>query len=391
MQNIEQTIIKIARLHPYCSTATTAAGAKRAIMTVEARKTHPSTLAEIIEAYWPKVTPLPLDAAPRWSDTREAYISAEKLRKADPEAKRAKHDPKYRANWLRRLSRQEAALLAPPQRTLAEITAAADSRADRNAALADIARQRKIAGIDKPALVDDGKNFRGVEIQFSRKLAEKHGAKINITGKDATLQATRRSSYGVHVKATPSVKCNGKWRGYERAQHDNYVRSFGLISEDRQTLHYALHTTEYALTLPTGSRWDIDTNGVKAVTGPDDYHVRAEDLVAKNAVEIILGKIAANAATREQMAAQKAVEAAEMAGVYVCLADSLRSGNCRAGSESFAIRHGLDPRRHYSAGELLAMGNGDTGRVRLAIRAATNRHNQEIERGYALLTDHSAN
>lgn len=96
------------------------------------------------------------------------------------------------------------------------------------------------------------------------------------------------------------------------------------------------------------------------------------------------------AQAREQTALMAVVERGDAAGVAVCLADSLRAGNCRAGSLSFAGRHGLDPSRHYSAGELLAQSNGDARFVRAAVLAALRRERREQAAGFCVLADHRA-
>ena len=130
-----------------------------------------------------------------------------------------------------------------------------------------------------------------------------------------------------------------------------------------------------------------DANGLRLVIGPDDYHPSEYEL-RKWDVAGWVAKIQANAATRKRLAAEREAESADIAGVWVCLADSLRAGNCRAGTEQFAIRHGLDLRRHYRASQILAQANGDEGRVRLAIKAACIRTHIECERGYSLLSEH---
>jgi hypothetical protein len=84
------------------------------------------------------------------------------------------------------------------------------------------------------------------------------------------------------------------------------------------------------------------------------------------------------------------IDKGEAAGVAVCLADSLRAGNCRPGSESFARQHGLDSRAHYSAAELLAVANGSTRFVRAAVVSAIRRERKELAAGVCLLADHRA-
>jgi hypothetical protein len=97
-------------------------------------------------------------------------------------------------------------------------------------------------------------------------------------------------------------------------------------------------------------------------------------------------KAKAYAAARAADAA--AVKRAEEIGVMVCLADSVRAGNCRAGSENFARNHGLDPSKHYTPAEVLAVANGQTRFVALACTAALRRTIRELDRGYSDLAEH---
>lgn len=321
---------------------------------------------------------------------RSTYKNAEEIRKSNPEAKRARDDVKFRRNFLRRLASEQNRLLNPPVSTVAEITAAANAVVDSNMRLYEIAKLRGIALGKAPAVAKAEVPSAGIIVTgFSADFAKKRGAFIKMVGKDATLQATRHTSYGIHHDSTPSFKRNGRWTGFERAQHDNYVRSFAVIV-DPQTIDYVFHETQIRLTLPDVASWSKDAHGLKVVCGPDDYHPSAEELLAKDSVTKILAKLSEQAETRKLYAAQRAAEAAEMEGVFCCVADSIRAGNCRQGTEQFAVNHHLDPRRHYKATELLRIANGETGRVRLVIRAACNRHKAELERGFSNLSDHFA-
>ena len=174
---------------------------------------------------------------------------------------------------------------------------------------------------------------------------------------------------------------------YSRAENITYVRSIGLV-KNPQTLVADLNGRKITVTLPEGIRWDIDVNGLRAVRGRDDYHIDADDLLMADPLAQITLLLDKNAALRRETELRQAAEQAENEGVYVCLADSLRAGNCRAGSESFASRHHLDTRKHYPALELLKQANGDGQRVKLAITAAKLRHSREMAQGFALLTEH---
>lgn len=325
-------------------------------------------------------------------DGPHTYRVTEAARRANPDAKRAKNDKVFSAKFLKKINRQIAALINVKIGTLAEITAAADSRGVRAAKIEALVGQKSIAVGRKlvAPILQKNSDLPGIKIGgFSADFARKHGATgINMSGKDATIEATCRTSYG-HHSAGETTWRNGKPVNYSRATHDNFVRSFALIrAEDPRTVDFAFHVTEVSVTLPGGCRWDVDANGLRAMCGPDDYHPTAPELLAKNCAETIVGKIRKNAEIRAKIAAEKLAEAADMEGVYVCIADSLRAGNCLSGTQNFAARHNIDCRRHYPALEILRQANGDESRVRLAIRAAISRTREENERGYANLAEH---
>jgi hypothetical protein len=318
----------------------------------------------------------------------------QQLPQADRDARRARDDAKFRGKYLAGLRREEKRLCNPPLHTLADVTAAAENYPDRVQRMIEIARlrgivtgkttakEKTIAALPK---VSAGRRVSGFDADFARRCGV---SGISMVGKDATISPTRRKSFSRHSPGETEWK-HGKPVSYTRATHDNYVRSFGLILSP-QELAYAFHETEKVVKLPEGYTWDVDANGLRAVCGADDYHVTAPDLLAKDAETKIVENIRANAEKRALFRAQHAAELAEVEGVTVCLADALRAGNCRAGCEAFATRHHLDPRRHFSAPELLSIANGDASRVRLAITAARLRTDRELAQGFSVLSDHVA-
>jgi Arc/MetJ-type ribon-helix-helix transcriptional regulator len=113
----------------------------------------------------------------------------------------------------------------------------------------------------------------------------------------------------------------------------------------------------------------------------------------------VLKAIARRALEREDRAKLRATEQerkeacarirrAEKEGCLVCLADSLKAGNCRGGSESWARRHGIDPMAHTLPSVLLAKANGEYRRVSLVVTVALRRHEREMRQGYADLSEH---
>jgi hypothetical protein len=218
--------------------------------------------------------------------------------------------------------------------------------------------------------------------------AEFLGAKVIKRGKDWEVQG----SFSTRFSHTPGQTTwrNGRAVSYSRAENVTYVRAVGLILSP-SLLVISLHGQKDAKhTAPEGCTWKIDNNGIALVRGRDDYHLETSDFLAQNPIAQILVKLETNAEKRREMECRDAAEKASAEGVFVCLADSIRAGNCRAGSLSFAQRHNLSIVKHYPALELLAQANGDSGRVKLAITAAKIRHRKEIERGYAVLAEHVA-
>lgn len=219
--------------------------------------------------------------------------------------------------------------------------------------------------------------------------AEEAGVKLVKRGKDWTIEASYGRNRFHHEDGETEWK-NGVPKHYTRAVNENHVRSFAGI-RSAQEIVYFLSNKVYRVTLPAGYFWNIDQNGLRAVKADsikDDYHPTADNLIHENAAERIVAELEANRQRRLEEAAREAAALAEMEGVYVCLADSRRAGNCDAGSLSFARRHGLDATRHYPAPELCGIANGDAGRVRLAISSAVRRHRKELAQGFSILAEH---
>ena len=323
----------------------------------------------------------------RSSDDWRAEVAR---RKSDPEPKRARKDRRFRKLYLARLRACEQRAQRCDGSTLDGVIQRIDSEDQRRAELREVARLRTIATGRKCEPLDPGA-VPVCLIPIGEHMARKVGAPLIMRGKDATVSATYQRSCGDHQDAYTIWDKKGRPRG-QRAVHDNYVRSFGFICPtDPRRLDCVFHETRVTVILPVGYVWDRDDHGLRAVdesSRRDDYHPGADALLRDDSSGYIAATINGNRNARARMAAQAAAEAADLVGVYVCLADSLRAGNCREGTLSFGRRHGLDPARHYGAQELLQMANGEAGRVRLAITAARLRHKREEAAGFCVLSDH---
>jgi hypothetical protein len=315
-----------------------------------------------------------------------AWKAAEADRKSFPDEKRSREDKTFRARYLRALSRREKIARTCEVRSLADAITYFDSRDGRKRELSAIRESRKmicpkrgdypIAPLPMPGMV--------CPIAITPEACRKVGAPIDMRAKDATLSS--------HCGASSFEKTAGhtEWKGgrpqkYHRATAKNCVRSFVFIASERE-IEYVLHNSEFVLTLPEGYAWRRDDLGLFAIhlESGADYHVDAGDLIGRNAARKIVQELEHNAAIRK--AAESEI-AAVSDDVYVCFADSLRAGNCRAGTRAFAEKFDLSEGKHYPAKLLKALAPKEP-RLKITLLAAAKRHAAEMARGYALLADH---
>lgn len=326
---------------------------------------------------------------------RDAWLARAHARRADPEAKRARQDAAYRRRYVRRLREEARRLNDPPTATLSEITAAADSARARRHRVAEIdrllhislgaryrgnllrARYNDLPGVLIPCGLDDG---RGLGMPDIRML-----------GVNATFGPTRKSSDARHLPGKTEWRL-GSPVGYMRAVHAHWMRSFGVVAEEGRTLRAALHDREYVLRAPDRYSWAQDELGLMlrdVARGHVNYHVAASDVMA--GIDHIVARVEASREARELAATRRAIERAELAGVWVCYRDSIAARNCPVGTDVWMREHGLGRDRHYRAVEVLDLAaNGMARYVRAAVRVAHDRHLREIQRGYALLSEHAS-
>lgn len=295
------------------------------------------------------------------STVKATFVPRDKRWSRDQrDARRVKVDSRFRKSETAKLKRQYGKLWTCPD-------------SEFLTALSAYQKRQKALNIGTPVTPK--------KVNISDTTATRVGYNPDRRGKDWSVNATLRESYRVYEPGETKWS-GGRPKSYTRATHATFVRSIAIASGT--TVRGVAHQTLYSIPAPDGTFWATDQNGVKLVLSDsrqDDYHPTAADMLAGPVA--IMTALRRNQATRREMAAKAAVEAAELEGVYVGMRDSLRAGNCAGGSASFCERHGLDPRKHYTAPELLAIANGDASRVRLAVTAATIRHRADMVRGYS--------
>jgi hypothetical protein len=180
---------------------------------------------------------------------------------------------------------------------------------------------------------------------------------------------------------------------------DLITRSVATCADRKVCLYSYSDEPAKQIKAPAGYHWGVDDHGLCLIESNtvrhDKYHPSGSDLLWTDPPGLARVLRETNA-TRRRVAAEekqtaeqraRAIRRAEREGATVCLADSLRAGNCRAGTESWARSHKLDTRCHYTPSQLLAL-TGEPDRVALVVTVALRRHKAELARGYALLAEH---
>lgn len=184
----------------------------------------------------------------------------------------------------------------------------------------------------------------------------------------------------------------GRHKGRIGHNYTPTLRCIVRISADGSVLGAIIGADQITLLAPRGTTWVADTIGACLVRNRDgaDFHPTTDDLRA--GVKAIYAKLVTLADQRKLTATNAKRDAAALKraskyGVYVCLADSLTAGNCRAGTESYARRNGLDLRKHYPAAVLPAPTSGEESRrIALAVIAAQRRQAADMARGYSVVS-----
>lgn len=204
---------------------------------------------------------------------------------------------------------------------------------------------------------------------------------------------------------------NGKYSSrctYTHWTYQPWVTSYAWLTYAGKSIGWRIWAETGTTKAPRGYRWERDANGVKLVSVADprnDYHPDSEDLRTLSPRQLA-AKLRANAATRraadklaraeaaktkkQQAEDRSAMRRAEQEGAEICLADSIRAGNCQAGTKNFADRHGLDISKHYRPTQILKIANGEAHRVRLAVAVGLRRHRHEMDQGFCVIADHRA-
>lgn len=326
-----------------------------------------------------------------YNSSRSSRFTAEERmdKKEAAIAQRAKGA--MRSKLIRAYNAEQKKLLNPKVKNASELTQAIEKESASLKRLARISELRKMMGAEqkKTLAFDYGLKPYLLPVSiYDAQWLRNRGAQIDFRGKNATIRHTLKNSYGIHRDPETEWK-NGKPISYTRAVHDNYVRSFVII-EDERTATIAVHTQDKKVELPQGYKFAIDASGLKVCSVADndaDYHPTCRELWDLGDGKKIVSLIETNAAKRKKELEDFEREKQELEGVMVCAADSKNGGNCKEGTLSFIQRNSFSADRHYEARFLLPLCKKEP-RVRLAIAHAVKRHKKELEQGYSVISDH---
>lgn len=193
---------------------------------------------------------------------------------------------------------------------------------------------------------------------------------------------------------------------YTKYTYTRMVESWGCMISP-QHLYYRVHTNDGirhgTIKAPRGWAFAIDDLGIKIVKGKLDYHITANDVVGGNLREAChkakdnydrrraAEKLQAEQERKireDEKAYRQLIKVASADGVYVCMADATRAGNCQGGVESWAFRHGLETTKHYLPTTIAKFGTDEPRRTKAVILAAIRRHGIEMDQGYCRLEYH---
>lgn len=328
---------------------------------------------------------------PRSKGASDSWHRRKALTLHERDIRRARADKNFRNNYLRRLHRAVKALDLEPNRDIDSVIAwAEDSYRLQSERKALTSRYHKITGKNYPTKRPSTPAWLR-KLHINDTTARAAGAKLDMRGDDSSVKPTFGLSW-LDYDAPVTEWKSGRPVGYTRAKRDNYVTSFAILREDgKLDIAIAKRRVE-GVEAPEGYRWDTDSHGVclRSNAHGSECHFEARDVISypDQWIERTVTELEENKIRRDRLKVERKAELAKTKGVHVCFRDSLRGGNCAAGTRQWVNDHNLDERKHYAADTLVDLSNGDYNMVRRALFAAVQRHEKEVEQGVCLLEDH---
>lgn len=214
---------------------------------------------------------------------------------------------------------------------------------------------------------------------------------------------------------------------YRKYSYTQHIESWGYVPSPKAVyvyIHHAKGILKRLIYAPKGYHWENNRYGIALVSNTrkgHDYHPSADDFIQhfvnpyqtlifdkptpksvarkidRAGIQYLVNKIKENARFRASLKRKDQEEKKQLAlaireGCKVCILDSLKAGNCHAGTMRFAANHKIDSTKHYSPKTLWELApklwSEDKKRLKLVFMAAVRRHRAEMSRGFSYLSDH---
>ena len=259
---------------------------------------------------------------------KQEYKTAEAMRKANPDRKRAANDPVFRRNWVKRLQREAKHLTRPFAGAL-----------DYSARLSDAPRIAAVGSLlgDLKAKTVAHQPPKVTRLSLTLATAQEKAVRQEIGGEALdraqwSFCPSTRTRVVAHQNHETIWK-NGRPRTGASSDHRIGYQSFALPCDDGKRLSIARLGTEHNLAMPDGYTVAVAENGEGLVdTSPAEW------------VRELLALDDAREAQKQRQANQErnlALFAADLKTTRVHMCDSRRAGNCAAGTVTFGERLGI--------------------------------------------------
>ena len=216
-----------------------------------------------------------------------------------------------------------------------------------------------------------------------------------------------------HLKTNSHGKYFSRCK-YERYSYTPMIQSFGYMI-NKTTMYFKTDSDQGIISrtikAPRGFHFAIDHLGFKIQSNSIksmDYHLTALDLlpyaIKKNdykSGQLLVAIAKSNYKERKQVnlksdifspdpkKVNKVIREAERLQVQISIVDSVKAGNCLAGTQVWAMRNKMNTNGHYQIQSIFSkLDDANKDRVKLVILRAIERTKQELARGYSLLQDH---
>lgn len=192
-----------------------------------------------------------------------------------------------------------------------------------------------------------------------------------------------------HLRTTNFGQYSRKCK-YTKYGYALIVQSYGIVLKYKNTLLFKFDGRTYSKKAPKGYKWDSDKNGIKLVSlryKDKDYHPTSSELLRQDWFNILRNRANEYYKIRRETARLEKesliqFKSAIKTDCHVRLNDSIKSGNCLAGTLNWLKDKGIN--NTYILLKDLSKYLNDK-RVKLACLFAVRRHFESLKLGFSKL------